>query len=141
MQLSQNSAGDIMKKHLVTLFVVGWAFGIVFTGCDTAAQKLSTNENEKIAAAQQSLKLARLNYLAVWQKFNLETQREIELNEMKIDVIKDIMVNSGPSAIKKYKIEMHSLQRMNRELKAAIEQYRYDGHPVQNEPADRIAMN
>jgi hypothetical protein len=120
-----------MRTTYVNVLGAVMLLGILCSSCQTAPAQMI--ENEKVAAAQRELKNARMNYLAEWQKFKMETEQEMLLNDKRIDVIKEVMVNNGPLAIKRYRVEMCALQRANRQLAMSLEEYTYDGHAAMKE--------
>lgn len=115
--------------------------GVQWAGCETASQKLAEGENAKVVIAQLDLKSAREQYLEEWRRFHLETEQEIDLNQKKIDLIKEIMIDVGPKAIKNYKIELGTLHRINRELQIAMDEYTYDGRIEKKDDLNRVVMN
>jgi len=127
-----------MNRKILTRVAVGVILGVLFLGCETASKKLT--QEETIQKLRQELDVARTRYLAKWQDFKSDTEQEIELNTMKIDVIKDIMIHVGPQAVKRYRMDMHALQRLNRELKLSLEEFTADGHTKRDDRADRIIV-
>jgi hypothetical protein len=137
---TRKATGEAMEKYKFIIIALGLIVGFLVAGCDTASVKKNDIDRKKIIAVRQELKDARIAYLAVWHKFKLETEQEIELNQKKIDVIKDIMVDAGPMAIKKYRIRMYGLQRTNRDLQMTLEHYTNDGRTDRKEESTIIAM-
>jgi hypothetical protein len=137
---TRKAGGESMGKYKFIIIALGLIAGFLFAGCDTASVKKNEIDKKKIIAVQQELKEARIAYLAVWRNFKIETEQEIELNQKKIAVLKEIMVDAGPIAIKKYRIRMYALQRTNRELQMALEHFTYNGHSDEKEASTVIAM-
>ncbi len=128
-----------MKRNIVTRVALGLILGVLLLGCETAPRKLTQEEN--IQKLRQELKDARTHYRAQWHTFKSETEEEIARNTMKIDVLKDIMIHVGPEAVKKYRVDMCALQRLNRELKLSLDEYTVDGHAKREDRADRIVAD
>jgi len=128
-----------MNWNTLTHVAAVLILGVHLFGCETASPKLT--QEETIHKLRLELREARTRYLTEWRTFKSDTEREIELNTMKIDVIKDIMIHAGPLAVKKYRVDMCALQRLNRQLNAGLEEYTLDGHTKRDNRSDRIVAN
>jgi hypothetical protein len=124
-----------MKRIFTAIITAGLMIGFLVTGCEAVSHKMIENENEKIDAAQQELKDARLNYLAQWDAFKLETECEIAINQKRIDVIRDIMIKARPQAKKKYGKDLAGWEQINRELKMTLE-----GFVVERQDKDNVCL-
>jgi hypothetical protein len=127
------------KAVSLAVVAVGLLMGFLATGCDTVSQKML--DNEKIAAAQQELKDARLNYLAQWHEFKIATECEIAINQKRIDVIREIMIKARPRAKKKYGKDLAGWEQINRELKMTLEGFVVEGQDKDKRTSEIISMN
>jgi transketolase len=105
-----------MKNKLVTFAVIGCMAGIFLAGCDKSSE-------QKVEGANQELKNAKADYAAEWQKFKVESEAQIKVNDDRIDAYQEKMEKAGHKAKANYKKAVAELKQKNRELKEKLDKY------------------
>lgn len=121
-----------MKKSIFTLAIAGTLMaGIIFTGCQSPAQKESSAQH-KVNEARQDLKDAQDDANAEakevagaeeWKEFKNDSEIKIRNNEIRIAELKAKMNKPGTTLDPLYEKRIDTLEKKNRDLKARIDDY------------------
>jgi len=109
-----------MKNKIFAFAVIGCMAGLFLAGCDKTSE-------QKVEGAKQELKAAKADYTAEWQKFKIESEAQIKVNDDKIDELKAKMDKAGTKAKAKYKKAVVELKEKNHALKEKLEDYKDEG--------------
>lgn len=115
------------KNLMVLLFITS----IVFTGCDSSAQKVKDAKEDvqdaKIELSQaqkdssaKAIKEARENDYRV---FKIETDAQIKTNNVRIDELKSMKRMPGKSNDADYTKRINELKKRNTDLKTRLDSY------------------
>ena len=114
-----------IKYYLAAFIII--AFSSVYMGCSSDSDKKPADATETLKQADQELATARAEYEKEWQKFKNDAELKISANEKKIAEHKAEMKDANKKLKTKYTDEVSRLYQKNRELKAKIAQYKYEG--------------
>jgi chromosome segregation ATPase len=121
-----------MKRSIYTLAIAGTLIaGIIFTGCQSSAQKESSAQN-KVNEARQDLMDAQNDAKAEarevagaeeWKEFRNDSEIKIRDNEIRIAELKAKMNKPGTTLDPLYEKRIDTLEKKNREMKTRIDNY------------------
>jgi chromosome segregation ATPase len=121
-----------MKKSIFTLAMATTLIaGIIFTGCQSPAQKESSAK-EKVNEANRDLKEAQDDAKAEaqevagaeeWKEFKNDSEIKIRNNEIRIAELKVKMNKPGTTLDPLYEKKIDTLEKKNRDLKVRINGY------------------
>lgn len=119
-----------MKKVIfICTLITTILAGMVFTGCESPAQK-TDNAQANVQEAEQDLKDAQKDAAEVaqknaeaWQTFKTESEVKIRANEIRITELKEKMKTSGKTPDKVYAKNIDLLEQNNKNLNARMVAY------------------
>ena len=109
-----------MKKKIFTFAVMGCMAGIILAGCRKKPE-------QTVEGAKQELRDAKADFLAEWEKFKTESEKQIKTNENRIEAFKEKMEKAGTKTKAKYNKAVMELEQKNRDLKKQLEEYKDEG--------------
>jgi preprotein translocase subunit SecF len=114
-----------MKKSIWSLSVFVFAASIIFTSCDTPAQKVE-NAESNVVEAKEELVQAQQDYLADVESYKQQTAEKIAANKQSIAEF-----NARAEAEKKevqadYKAKIAELEKKNNDLKLKLDTYKVE---------------
>lgn len=115
-----------MKKLIFSLVCILFTTGVIFTSCNTPADKLE-NSKEKVDEAQQDLTEAKEDYAEQYAKFKLESEEKITANEKIIADLKEYSKMKKSEAKVSYDKTIADLEAKNQAMKVKVRDYKDEG--------------
>jgi chromosome segregation ATPase len=115
-----------MKKLIFTLSATIMLTGVIFTSCNTAAEKVD-NAEEKSIKADEDFNSAKEEYLADIENFKKETNAKIDANNLTIADFKVKIATSKKDAQVYYQEQIAILEQKNIAMKEKMDAYQESG--------------
>lgn len=116
-----------MKKLIFSLTCGMFAAGVLFTSCNSEADKLD-NSKEKVEEAQQDLAEAKQDYNEQYLQFKLESEEKITANEKLIADLKEYSKTKKSETKVKYDNTIAEMETKNHAMKVRIGVYKEEGN-------------
>lgn len=116
-----------MKKLIFSLACGMFTAGVMFTSCNSEADKLDKSQ-EKVEEAQQDLAEAKEDYAEQYIQFKLESEKKITANEQLIADLKEYSKMKKSEAKVNYDKTIAELEVKNHAMKVRIGDYKEEGN-------------
>lgn len=126
MQRKETTKTIQMKKLIFTLSTAILLAGVIFTSCNTAAEKVENAEDKSIKA-DEDYNTAKEAYLADIENFKKETNTKIEANKQMIADFKVKIATSKKDAQVYYQEQIALLEQKNIAMKEKLDAYEETG--------------
>lgn len=114
-----------MKKSILILAAFTFMTGVIFTSCNTSAEKVD-NAEQKVMEANQDLDNANIEYLADVEKYRKETAEKIAANDKSIAEFKARIALEKKDAQVVYNQKVVVLEQKNSDLKKKMDVFKAD---------------
>jgi tRNA G10 N-methylase Trm11 len=115
-----------MKKSILAFAACTFIAGIIFTSCNTPAEKVE-NAQENVVQANKDLDQANMEYIADIENYRVETANRIAANEQAIAEFNARMEHEKKAVRAEHKKKIAELEQKNRDMKKKLEDYKAEG--------------
>lgn len=115
-----------MKKIILGLVASTFIAGVIFTSCNTPAEKVE-NAQENVTEANTDLDTANAQYLADIENYKKETADKITANDQSIAEFKARIQEEKKEAKADYKKKIAELEQKNTDMKKKMDDYKVEG--------------
>ena len=115
-----------MKKKLFTLASFLIITGMMVTGCNTPAEKV-TDAQKEVTEANKDLNEANKEYLADMEDYRRETTLKIAANDSTIQVLTTKIATEKKEKREAYQKKINKLEEKNTEMKMKLNNYKAEG--------------
>lgn len=115
-----------MKKSILVLTVFFFAAGMMFTSCETPAQRVQ-NAESNVVEAEEELADAKEDYEADVERYRQQTAGKIEDNNRSIAEFKARTEAEKNETRADYQTELARLEKQNNDLNSRLNNYQMEG--------------
>jgi anion-transporting ArsA/GET3 family ATPase len=112
-----------MKKTVLTMVVLAFMAGVMFTGCNSPGQKLKNAEDD-VVEANAALEKANQEYLADLESYRQATAVQTITNEQMIAELKARASKVKASARADYDKKVNELEEWNNDMKSRLANFK-----------------
>jgi ABC-type nitrate/sulfonate/bicarbonate transport system substrate-binding protein len=115
-----------MKKSIILIAATTLISSVIFTGCNSAHEKVE-NAEEKVIEANEDLDKANDEYLEDVQAYRITTAEKIKENNLNIAEFKARIAKDKKEAKADYKERIAELEQKNTDMQKRMDDYQVNG--------------